>query len=286
LTRDTQCSGNGAAATHCRLTAVFSALFLLVAWAGHALLPALPVGSLWLGALLGLGLLLLFLVAALGLILSVVRLELGPWVQLGGAAAAAGLVLATRKLGLAPLADYLVVVAASLFGCLVARLIREPNLLVPVAVVAGLVDFWGVYWGFVAHISKTAPQVVQSFSSAVPTPAATGLPLPGLSAMGIGDFLFTALYLGAVWRLGMRTLRTARAIFVAVLFSPLAFWLVPLVTHRPLEALPGLPFIGAGLLVANWRDFRISREEKFALLWAALVAGVVVGLYLLLRRAF
>lgn len=262
----------------------FSALYLAIAYFGLLVLPRLDVGlPVLLGAFTVL-LLAAFVAVAVGLLLALVRLPVPAWGQVVGTLLGTALVLAGKKYGpvpLYPVADYLIVVTAALFGGLIARLVRERNLLVPVAVVAAAVDVWGVYWGFVAEVSKKAPKVVEHFSSSVPVPKAAHLPLPSLEAMGIGDFLFTAVYLAAVWRLGMSTRRTVVGIVVAVLLSPLTFLLLP-----RLQALPGLPFIGLGVIAANWKSFDFSREERFALLWAALAALAVIGSYLLLRRLF
>lgn len=284
MSTDTAAPGAAAVCPRWRRAAAFSILYLLVAWVGYGVLPGLRLGSVLAATALAVGLLVLFLVAALGLILSVIALRLGPAVEVAGTLAGAGLVLGFKRLGLPAVGDYFIVVSASLFGSLVARLIRERNLLLPVTVVAGAVDIWGVYWGFVAHVAKTAPKVLEHFSSSVPTVQGVNLPIAPLAAMGIGDFLFAALYLAAVWRLGMATRRTAWGVFIAVLLSPLAFVIVPLFTHHDLQALPGLPFIGAGVIVANWRQFSLSREEKFALVWATVAAAGVIGVYLAVRH--
>ena len=39
-------------------------------------------------------------------------------------------------------------------GRLLARMIKEISILVPVAIIAAMVDFWGVYWGVVATIER------------------------------------------------------------------------------------------------------------------------------------
>ena len=265
-----------------RQAAIYSLLYLAIACIGHLVLPRAHLDSPVAAVVLAGGLLLAFLGVVLGLILALIRLDWGPWWQGCGTVAATGLMLGARKLGLQPVGDYLIVVAASLFGGLVARLVRERNLLLPVAVVAGVVDFWGVYWGFVAHISQTAPKVVEQFSSAVPTPRGVTLPVPVMSAMGIGDFLFTAIFLGVVVRLGLHVTRTLLGVFLAVLLAPVVLWVVPLFTGKPLDALPGLPFIGLGVIAANWREFSLTREEKFALLWALVAVGGLIGVYLLL----
>jgi len=167
--------------------------------------------------------------------------------------------------------DLALVIAATLFGVVVSRIIRERNILVPVAVVAGGVDIWGVYFGLVALVEKKAPELAQHLSAAIPAASAAKVPVPLLSAVGPGDFLFMGLFVAAVLRLGMNLRATLWALFVAFLIVPMVFAIARV------PALPGLPFIGAAVIVANWRHFHFSRAEKFAVLYAALTVAVLVG---------
>jgi len=194
-------------------------------------------------------------------------------VVLGGASAAWG--LARVEL----LKDLFLFVAATFFGVLASRIVKERNILVPVAVVAAAVDAWGVYYGFVAEMAKKAPEVVQHFSASIPGASAVEMPVPLLSAIGIGDFLFMGLFVAAVYRLRMNARATLWALFVAFLTVPVVFSLAGA------AALPGLPFLGFAVLVANWRHFRFSRAEKFALLYAAVAVVALVGVVWAIRNA-
>jgi hypothetical protein len=181
--------------------------------------------------------------------------------------------------------DALLVIAAVFAGRLVSRMLREPSILVPVAVVAAAVDFWGVYWGFVAHVSKVAPKVAQSFSAPVPQIANMPVQVPMVGAVGIGDFLFLALFVAALYRLGLSLKRTFWALVIALTAGPtLAFVISRFVFHYELKALPGLPFIGLAVLAANWRQVRPSREERVALLYAAATVAAVIGVYVGIRH--
>jgi hypothetical protein len=169
-------------------------------------------------------------------------------------------------------------IAATAFGVMASRIVRERNLLVPVAVVAGAVDIWGVYFGFVAEVQKKAPEIAQHLSAAVPAASAAQVPVPLLSAVGPGDFLFMGLFVAAVRRLRMNLRATLWALFVAFLIVPAVF------AVAGLPALPGLPFIGVAVIVANWRHFRFSRAEKFAVLYAVLGIAAAVGVGLGVRE--
>ena len=169
---------------------------------------------------------------------------------------------------------------AAFLGRLVSRIIREGKLLLPVAVVASLGDTITVFWGFVAHVSKTAPEVAQTFSASAPVQPPPGLPAPILSAVGIGDFLFLALFLAVALRHSMQAPKALWAALVLTLLAPLFFLIWP---QAP--GLPGLPFISAAVLWANWRHLEFTRDEKRALiLVGALVLAAALALWAVLRR--
>ena len=147
---------------------------------------------------------------------------------------------------------------ATLVGKSVAGIVREANLLVPVAVAASLMDIFTVFWGFVSTMSHAAPKVVEALSvqaPAVETMKAQHLNVPVLSYIGIGDFLFLALFLTAASR---HRMRAAAAMWAAFGFMFLASFLVGWSDI----GLPGLPFISAGVLLVNRRYFKFSSEEK------------------------
>ena len=96
-----------------------------------------------------------------------------------------------------------------------------------------------------------------------------------LPDIGIGDYLFLALFLGALVRFGMNW--RASALWMWALVS-LALLLIILPTGIP--ALPGLLFLGLGAVLPNLRYFQFTREERFALLYAGVfVLLLTVALY-------
>jgi len=167
------------------------------------------------------------------------------------------------------LGNVVLIVWAAFLGRLVSRMIREGKLLLPVAVVASLADIFTVFWGVVAQVSEKAPEVVETFSAAAPVEAPAGVFAPILSAVGIGDFLFFALFLSVAIRYSMAPVKTLWASFVLMIFAPLAFMVFP-----NARGLPGLPFLSLAVLWANWKYLEFTREEKRALGFAA--AFVVV----------
>lgn len=179
------------------------------------------------------------------------------------------------------LGNAVLIVWAGFLGRLVSRVIREGKLLFPVAVVAAIADIITVFWGVVAHVTKTAPEVVQTFSAAAPITPPPGVAAPMLlSAVGIGDFLFLAVFLAVAIRYAMRPAATMWATFAVMLIAPLAYYLYPDAT-----GMPGLPFISAAALWANWRYLRFTQEEKRALAFAgAFVLAAVIGLWAVFHR--
>jgi hypothetical protein len=176
--------------------------------------------------------------------------------------------------------NIVLIIWATFLGRLVSRVIREGKLILPVAVVASVADIVTVFWGVVAHVSEKAPEVAETFSTAAPVEAPAGVPAPILSMVGIGDYLFLALFAAVVLRYSMQPVRTLWASFVLMLFAPLGFLLMPAAT-----GLPGLPIISAAVLWANRRHLTYTPEERRALMVAGLLVGALaVAAVTLLRR--
>lgn len=162
---------------------------------------------------------------------------------------------------------------AVLIGRLVARVIREGNLLLPVAVAASLADIFTVFWGFVGQAAKQAPEIVEAFSAQAPAlEVAKQTTAPVLTSVGIGDFLFLAIFLSVALRFAMNAGGAVWAAFISMLVAAvvLTFWFP--------GGLPGLPFISVGVLWVNRRHLRFTAEEKRSLWIAAGLAVVVIGL--------
>jgi hypothetical protein len=203
------------------------------------------------------------------------------WRWFGAAAAGARIAASMPQLpGQFLLGNLVLIVWAGFLGRLVSRIIREGKLLLPVTVVAALMDIFTVFWGVVAHVQQKAPEVAQAFSASAPVEVPEGVWAPILAAVGIGDFLFLAVFLAVTIRFSMRPVRTAWAAFVVMLVAPLAFNLIPSAT-----GLPGLPFLAAAALWANRGQWDFTPEERRALGIAALVVAVLAaGLWLALHR--
>jgi len=188
------------------------------------------------------------------------------------------------KLSIAPqqelLGNLTLILWAIFLGRLVSRVIREGKLLLPVAVVASVVDFITVLWGPVAAVSEKAPEVAQTFSASSPIAPPPGVAAPILAAVGLGDFLFLAMFLAVALRYAMNATGTMWATWGVMLIAPAAFFVWP-----EADGVPGLPFISAAVVAVNWRHMRFTREERRALVFTGvLVAAVAVGVWAVVIR--
>jgi hypothetical protein len=161
-------------------------------------------------------------------------------------------------------------VGLTALGTLLARIIREPNVLLPVALIAMPIDYVGAMTnvGFTNTVVKHAPNVVQAVS--VPVPHMGGLHT--LALIGPGDALFMAFFFAVVLRLDMNMRGTFW--WMTVLLAIAMF--IVLLTPFPVAALVPM---GISVVIANWRHFHLKREEVFAVIYAALIVFAIVGVF-------
>jgi len=275
------------------------------AWLGWSLIYLLlqtltpfvrvPIGWVWVGTLIST---LALMAAMLGLVFALAQacetrrgLALG---LLGGGIVAVGLwLLLPMGLGVRSLHHlppviavpyqaihgYLLILAAIGLGCVLSRLIREKNLLVPVVPFAALVDAMTVLTpvGFVKRVAEIAPQVIEHASVAVmtaPSAAPAVERVVPIVLIGVGDFVFLALYAACLYRFGLRTCATAVGLF----FVLWAYLVIVMLGVMP--ALPALVPMAIVVLAVNWREFHLSRQEQLAsLLVVGAAAAVLLWLY-------
>ncbi len=282
---------------------VYVAAYLACTLAGGALRPAtMPI---WLGATLALFFELTILLASILLVLSVARLKMGPWAELGWVVVLLALFVLSRPDSIAIAGGWLgipeagrraaqalkitpaqqfagniaLILWAVFLGRLISRVVREGKLLLPVAAVASVADTVTVFWGVVAHLTQKAPEVVRTFSAQTPVAAPPSISLPTISSIGIGDFMFLALFLAVIVRYGMNaTKATWFTVIVMVFVAPVPFILIP---RLGTTGMPGLPFLSLGVIAANWRYLRFSRDEKRALAFVGLLIAAAVAAIIL-----
>ena len=276
-----------------RRTAARSALLSLVAYAlFNLLLPLVPVRGL--GQIARLALVLVptcvFMLLQLWLSRALVGLRPRPLVSVGVMAASVALWLVTL-LSLHPhgqIVPYLlrqlllglfITLACTFFGILLSRIVREANILLPVALIAMPIDYIGAMTsiGFTQNTVAQHPGIVHAVS--VPVPTVGGL--HPISYIGPGDALFMAFFFAVVLRLGMNDRATFWWMYALLTVAML------LVLILPDFNIAALVPMGLAVLIANGRAFRLQRAEAFAVLYAGgLVLALVVGFYLFSHAHF
>lgn len=179
-----------------------------------------------------------------------------------------------------------ITLSCAFFGILLSRIIREPNVLLPVALVAMPIDYLGAMTsiGFTQNVVTQNPHLVQALS--VPVPAVGGSTqhhgaLHAIGFIGPGDALFMAFFFAVILRLNLNVRGTfwwmygLLTVTMFIVLSPVGFNIAALVP------------MGLAVLVANFRHFKLKREEVFATLYAAiLILALVTGFYFYAHSRF
>ena len=178
-------------------------------------------------------------------------------------------------LGLASIQQLSLMLFAAALGYTISFIVREPNILLPIAIFAAFVDYWSVTWGPLSQILEKKPAIVAAVSVHMPTP------VPGVpgTMIGMGDFVFLALFFGVLYRFSMNVKGT--------------FWLgYGLLTASMLVvmglggALPALIPMGLAVVAANAKLFKLKREELLAIVYVGallLVVLIASGIFLFER---
>ena len=140
------------------------------------------------------------------------------------------------------------------FGALLSFIVREKNLLVPVMLCCALVDIWTVTLGFVSKTMQKAPEIIGSVSAGVPM-VGSGKTFSSISTIGIGDFIFPALVFACVFRFGFNGKRNFWFMFSFLLIGML------LIILDIIPFLPALICVASAAIIANWKEFTLSRKE-------------------------
>ncbi|MGO8671574.1 MAG: hypothetical protein ACLQVD_09455 [Capsulimonadaceae bacterium] len=151
-----------------------------------------------------------------------------------------------------------------LVGAMVARIVREAKILLPLALVAGVIDIVGAMTpvGFTHNALKNHPGIVSKVSVHVPT--MHGLHL--VSMIGPGDTLFIGFFFAIVLRQHLNATRTFAMMYAFLTITMLA---VELGFLREAGALAPM---GLAVILANLSHFKFSREETFAMIYAGAIA--------------
>lgn len=157
-------------------------------------------------------------------------------------------------------------------GALLATLVKDKNILVPIAIFLAIFDAFLVLTpaGITQQIMQKAPQALPNVAAQVPAVGAEQPTGKALAAAYVGpaDLVFLGCFFVALFRFGMQTRLTFKLVVPALVF----YLAVVLYTGW---ALPALIPIGLCILIANWREFQLSRDEKMS---TALVAALGIAL--------
>jgi len=221
------------------------------------------------------------------------RLRLGWWHELAGMLLGIGLwhVLAdlgekgsTLRLATLPAADVMFLGACVLAGRLLSRMLRERNILLPIAIVLAGVDVFTVFLGPTGALLERAPELVAQVSVKLPQVGSAAGPegaagLAHFATLGPGDTIFAALLFACVARFGLSLRASYRWMAVAV-----AAFLALVIAVPAIPPMPVLPIMAVGFLIANRGQFRLSAEERRIVLVAfGFVLVLLVGLYFTTR---
>jgi len=178
------------------------------------------------------------------------------------------------------LTSLLMILAASAFGYLVSFILRHPNIVLPIAIFAPFIDIWTVFIGPTAHALKSHPHVVRSVSAAIPAVGSASTGFAPISFIGPADFIFLAIFLGAMYRHKMEPTKTFWALYPILTIIMAAVIAGPYLSKFGLPALskfPALVPMGIVAAAANHRHFKLARDE-----WKAVI---IVGLILIAALA-
>lgn len=158
----------------------------------------------------------------------------------------------------------LMIFAASL-GCIISFIIREPNIVIPVALFAAVVDYWGVTAGPLSVVLTKKPAILDAVSIHMPVPIVNA---PG-TLIGLGDFVFLGIFFSILYRFA---LNTKLSFWLGFVFLTVTMFIVTAVD----VAIPALVPMGAAIIIANYRAIELKREEKLATLYVGIILFVTL----------
>lgn len=158
-------------------------------------------------------------------------------------------------------------------GALLAILIKDRNIVVPIAIFLACFDMFLVFspLGLTRIIIHRASAVLTNIAAQVPvaTHQTTGEKITPGALAGPADFMFLAMFLVAIFRHNLKGRRTV----LVVIPTLVGYMLLVNVLHIPL---PALVPIGIVVLAVNWKEFQLTPHEKLS---TALVTALGLGLF-------
>jgi hypothetical protein len=162
------------------------------------------------------------------------------------------------------------IAAAATLGYLVSFALRDKNIVLPIAGFAAYFDIWTVTWGPTKQFIAKAPRMVEFVSAPMPIPGGHGQ--PAVSFIGPADFVFLAVFFGAIYRLKMEPARTFWFLLPLLSIARIAVDSTP---YFP-DGIPALVPMSLGVIGANYGHARFSKQEK----WSVIIVSVILILAL------
>lgn len=165
-------------------------------------------------------------------------------------------------------------------GALIASLLKDKNLILPVAIFLACFDMFLVFnpAGPTAVMLKYAPQIFKAVAIKVPS----GVGIQPLVEIGPADFMFLMMFFVAVHKFGMRSRQTA----IWMIPTLIAYLFVVLFLGKmsmgpiSLGALPALLPMGLVVLLVNLPEFQMNKEEKLGTFLATVLGLSLVAIAL------
>ncbi len=149
-------------------------------------------------------------------------------------------------------------------GALIATLLKDKNMIVPIAITLAILDLFLVLTpiGTANQVMQKAPRVFTSVALNVPKVQSVEAPVAGgkLAVMGYAgpaDFVFLGMFFVALFKYKMRTQDTLVALVPTLFF----YLILSGIFKAPL---PALVPIGIVILIVNRTEFHLSKDERIA----------------------
>lgn len=166
--------------------------------------------------------------------------------------------------------NVLLLVVAAALGDLLSRQVEKASHLWAIVILSAVMDLWSVTAGVTAQI-VASPSACYYFLLNWPLAGQGGVTYP---LIGATDFLFVALFLFLVHKFQLVPARNVIGLAVAMALAVLSAVILG-------RGVPALPYLGAAMLIINFRAVLPERRE---LLQIAVGAAVSLGIFSVLWR--
>ena len=160
-------------------------------------------------------------------------------------------------------------------GVLLAHIVKEIKILLPISVTLALVDLYVVFGGgmitqAIKQNDPAAQEMMKRFTVSLPKTHTPRGAAPMELMIGFADFLFIGLFFACFTQFKIPSQRT---MWVMIGFLT-AYMIFVAITGIPLPALVPIAIVVLGM---NLKHFKYERSEAFALLYAGLIVVSVLG---------